>query len=185
MHSFRIEELNNNNLPRFLKYLEIHLSENDHNGLFFLPMTKEQSKYNSEWEDKFREGMSCEIGQTDWRKLWLAVGQDEQILGHIDIRSRKELNTEHRVLLGMGTDRKFRQMKIGQQLLEYVLEYCINNPKILWVDLEVLAINLPAIGLYKKMGFKELSQIEDMFRINGQSYDYKSMTINVSAKGLI
>jgi len=182
MHAIKIEELGEENFNRFLDYLKIHLSENGDNNLFFLPLSKEQSKFNPEWEDKFRIGLNKKIGETGWRKLWLAINQDDKIVGHIDIRSRNELNTEHRVLLGMGTDRNFRNLKIGQRLLHFVINYCRNEPKISWIDLDVLAINIPAIRMYEKMEFQLLSTINDMFRIQNQSYDYKSMTLNVAIK---
>ena len=79
----------------------------------------------------------------------------------------------------MGVDGSYRKLKIGHRLLEFVIEYCKSQPKIAWLDLQVLANNLSAIHLYKKMEFEELYTTTDMFRIENISYDYTSMTLNV------
>ncbi|MEZ4827832.1 MAG: GNAT family N-acetyltransferase [Bacteroidia bacterium] len=101
------------------------------------------------------------------------------MVGHIDIRPNNHPNAEHRVLLGMGVDSNFRGLKIGHQLLAFVIEYCKNNPKISWLDLEVMENNIPAKRLYEKMNFETLATTKDMFRIEGISYDYTSMTLRV------
>ncbi len=70
-------------------------------------------------------------------------------------------------------------MKIGQNLLAFIIDYCKANRQISWIDLQVLTNNIPATKLYKKMNFEELSITKDMFRIDNISYDYTSMTLNV------
>ena len=132
-------------------------------------------------KEKFRTGINKKFGETGWRKLWIARNNNGKIVGHIDIRSRNELNTEHRVLLGMGTDSNYRYLKVGQRLLNYVIDYCQSHTKISWIDLDVLSNNIPAIRLYEKLDFQLLSSVHDMFRIHNKSYDYKSMTLNVES----
>ena len=182
MNSIRVEEIGEENLNDFLNYLKSHLSENGDSNSFFLPLTKEQSKFSKEWKTKFKNGMNKAMYEFGWRKLWVAINQEDNIVGHVDIRSRNELNTEHRVLLGVGTDLNYRKLKIGQQLLTFVIDFCKNQPKISWIDLEVLANNIPAIRLYEKMNFELLSNVNDMFRIQNKSYDYNSMTLNVESE---
>jgi ribosomal protein S18 acetylase RimI-like enzyme len=175
-----IKELNKDKLDDFIQYLTIHLSENGHKGItLFQPLSKQQSILSSEWKAKFEDGMNKKNEEMGWRKIWVAINEENKIVGHIDIRSLNQLNTEHRVLLGMGVDRNFRNLKIGQKLLEFIIDYCRNNQKISWIDLQVLTDNIPAIRLYKKMKFEQLSTIKDMFRIDNISYDYTSMTLNV------
>ncbi len=175
----KIEEFRNEDMNMFLDYLTIHLSENGNNNFLFQPLSKEQSKIGRELEEKFNIGFNRNFGDAGWRKLWLARNQENEIVGHIDIRSRNELNAEHRVLLGMGVDNNYRNLKIGQRLIEFVIAYSKNQPKISWIDLEVLTTNIPAVKLYEKMKFQVLSNTVDMFRIEDISYDYTSMTLNV------
>jgi len=175
-----IKELENENLKDFFQYLTIHISENGQNSpTLYFPLSKEQSTLSDELKIKFKEGMNKEIGEIGWRKVWVAFNQESKIVGHIDIRSKNQLNAEHRVLLGMGVDINFRSLKIGQKMLEFLIEYCRKNPKISWIDLEVMTNNTPAKNLYEKMNFEHLSTTKDMFRINNILYDYTSMTLNV------
>lgn len=182
MHLITIEEINQDSLNDFIEYLKIHLSENGDDNRFFLPLSKEQSKFSSEWEEKFKNGLGKKFGETGWRKLWIGLNQENKIVGHIDIRSRNELNTGHRVLLGMGTDRNFRNLKVAQRLLAFVIKYCKDHSEISWLDLEVMTSNIPAIRIYEKTGFEVLSSVDDMFRIEGRSYGYASMTLNLDPK---
>ena len=175
-----IKELNKDNIDDFIQYLTNHLSENGQNGTaLFQPLSKEQSVLTKEWKAKFEDGMNKKNDEIGWRKVWVAINKESNIVGHIDIRSQNQLNTEHRVLLGMGVDSNFRNLKIGQKLLEFIINYCMNNDKISWIDLQVLTNNIPAIKLYKKMNFEQLSITKDMFKIDNISYDYTSMTLNV------
>ena len=175
-----IKELHKDKLDDFFQYLKIHLSENGQKGApLFQPISKHQSALSDEWKEKFENGLNKRNEESGWRKIWIAINQEEKIVGHIDIRSQNQLNAEHRVLLGMGVDSSFRNLKIGQNLLEFIIDHCKDNRKISWIDLQVLTNNIPAIRLYKKMNFEELSVTKDMFRINNISYDYTSMTLNV------
>lgn len=175
-----IKELNKNKLEDFVQYLKIHLSENGQKGItLFQPLSKYQSVLSNEWEAKFEDGMDKKNEEIGWRKIWVAINEDNKIVGHIDIRSQNQLNAEHRVLLGMGVDSNFRNLKIGQKLLEFIIDHCRNNRKISWIDLQVLTNNIPATRLYKKMNFEQLSITKDMFRIDNTSYDNTSMTLNV------
>lgn len=179
----KIDQLKKERLDNFFEYLSIHLSENGiKKAPLFQPLTKKQSGLSAEWKEKFEKGLNKDFNNPGWRKLWIATNEANQIIGHIDIRSHNDSNTEHRVLLGMGVDSNFRNLKTGQKLIEFVIAYCKNDSKICWVDLQVLANNIPAIMLYKKMNFQEQSIIVDMFRIDTISYDYTSMTLNVESK---
>jgi ribosomal protein S18 acetylase RimI-like enzyme len=176
-----IKELDSERLEDFFQYLTIHISENGQNGNnFYFPLSKEQSILSNDLMMKFKEGLYKDVGETGWRKVWIALNQENKIVGHIDIRSNNQLNSEHRVLLGMGVDINFRGLKIGQSLLEFIIEYCRKNSKIAWIDLEVMTNNIPAKRLYEKMNFEYLKTIKDMFRINNISYDFTSMTLNVA-----
>lgn len=179
LNSFSIKEFEKGRLDDFIAYLTIHLSENGENGsVLFQPISRYQSTFSEDWKEKFKEGIKKNNGDIGWRKVWIALN-DDKIIGHIDIRSHMQINTEHRVILGMGIRSNYRNLKIGQKLLEHLIDYCLKNNKISWIDLQVLTSNTVAISLYKKMNFKELSNTRDMFRIGNISYDYTSMTLNV------
>ena len=181
MSTINIKQIKEEQFPRFFKYLTVHLAENGQNGFFFQPLSIEQSKFDKEWEKKFSIGLEKEKGEEGWRILWLATNQENQIVGHIDIRGRPEPNTPHRVLLGMGVDSKFRKLKIGEKLLLFIIDYCKKQSDISWLDLDVMSNNIPAIRLYEKIEFQVLSRTDDMFRIGGDAYGHTSMTLNVAS----
>jgi ribosomal protein S18 acetylase RimI-like enzyme len=178
-----IKELDNERLEDFFHYLNIHISENGQNGTnLYFPLSREQSILSNELMIKFKEGLNKDVGEAGWRRVWVALNQEDKIVGHIDIRSNNHLNSEHRVIIGMGVDIKFRTLKIGQKLLEFIIEYCRKNKKISWIDLEVMTNNIPAKNLYEKMNFELINTTKDMFRIDNISYDYTFMTLNVENK---
>jgi len=63
--------------------------------------------------------------------------------------------------------------------METMINFCKEEKEIEWIDLQVLSSNTPAKNLYLKLGFEVVGNYRDMFRIEGQSYDYTSMTLNV------
>ncbi|OYQ43499.1 hypothetical protein CHU92_03300 [Flavobacterium cyanobacteriorum] len=175
-------ELEKVNLEEFFQYLATHIKENGQNGsMLYFPLSKEQSILSDEMKAKFLEGIHKEFGETGWRKAWVALNGEGNIVGHADIRTNNQLNSGHRVLLGMGVDINFRNLKIGQKLLNFIIDYCRNYPGICWIDLEVMTANTPAKSLYEKMKFEHVSTVKDMFRIDNISYDYTSMALNVES----
>lgn len=175
-----ITELNKEKLDSFFHYLVRHVSENGLNGAdLFLPLTLQQSTLSDELKSRFKDGLHKEFGENGWRKTWIAVNQENAIVGHADLRSKNQLNAGHRVVLGMGVDRNYRRQRIGLHLLENIIGYCKAHPEISWIDLEVISTNTKAKSLYDKIGFKQVGLTKDMFRIDRVSYDYIAMVLNV------
>lgn len=176
----KIIELKKELLDDFFTYLSRYISENGSSGsTLFAPLNIQQSILSSELKTKFIVGLDNDFGHIGWRSTWLALNQLDMIVGHIDIRSNNYLNSEHRVILGMGVDRNFRSLGIGKKLLEFIVEYCKKSNKINWIDLEVMTNNIPAIKLYNKIGFKQVYEKQDMFRINNISYNFTFMTLKI------
>ena len=179
MANIKIEELTHRRFSTFTSYFNRHLSENGQNGWVFQPLSRRQSVFDQAIQERFKEGIGKEFGELGWRKLWVARLENNQVIGHIDIRHPNHVNAFHRVMLGMGVDSTYRKQGVGQHLLSFVIAYCQQHPQIKWIDLEVMAHNTPAIRLYHKLGFTDMGTTVDMFRIEGQSYDYTYMTLQV------
>jgi len=178
-----IQPLTAEKLESFFDYLAPQLAENGSEGnpLFF-PLSKAQSVLSPELQTSFAASITKDFGDKGWRKAWIAIHPSGEIVGHIDIRAHHQPNTPHRVLLGMGVEANFRRQKIGRQLLDFVVQYCRAKKEIYWLDLEVMENNLPAKKLYEAAGFKLLSRVEDMFRIDGKSYAYTAMALRVEGE---
>lgn len=79
----------------------------------------------------------------------------------------------------MGVHNGYRRKKIGERLLQFVINYCKNEPSLSWLDLEVMASNIPALRLYQQTGFREIGTAPNIFRIDGIPYACTSMNLFV------
>ena len=159
---------------QFLAYINDHLSDNGSSGTYFQPLPRKESTFPPERAVAFRSGLALPVGQAGWRRLWVARNLDDQIVGHIDLRSHAERFAEHRCLLGMGVDRQHRKIGLGRRLIEHAEEWA--NESLEWIDLQVLSINREAIRLYERSGFKKIGETPEMFRIDDQNLSYTAMT---------
>ena len=86
----------------------------------------------------------------------------------------------HRADMGMGIIRSHRRQRGGTVLLEAGTEWARQQPSIDWIDLGVFTDNPGAHALYARHGFQILGRPPDRFRVDGQSLDDISMTLNVA-----
>lgn len=157
-------------LERFFSYLERQLAENGVGKTpLFQPVSQGEPAVSDELRYKFINGFNASQDELHWRWLWLAKDQAGEIRGHIDLRHHAHKNTVHRVLLGMGVHKDCRQQGVGAKLVNAVIEFCHLNDAIDWIDLGVLADNVPAKNLYLKCGFSVIGKIDDQFRVDGKS----------------
>jgi len=91
------------------------------------------------------------------------------LIGHADIRARHEPFAAHRALLGLGVDKLHRNRGIGKALVQQLTDWAIAETDLTWLDLKILGGNGPARAVYDQLGFREVSNVEDMFRIDGAS----------------
>ncbi|QSX38404.1 GNAT family N-acetyltransferase [Shewanella sedimentimangrovi] len=178
----KIIEAERTDLSAFFTYLERQLAENGvGEGPLFQPLSRTQNTVGEQTRDKFSKGFDAEPGQPTWRKLWLVMDEQGRVKGHIDLRHHGGEHSFHRVLMGMGVDSSCRKLGLGQRLVNTVLAYCQAKPGIEWLDLNVLASNLPAQSLYLKCGFNIIGRTEDYYRIDGESVAEISMTISTGS----
>jgi len=85
----------------------------------------------------------------------------------------------HRVDLGIGILKEYRNKGLGKRLLNTVIQWCREEPSVHWIDLGVFNGNKNAKALFDKVGFKEIGFIEDCWLIDGKSISNTSMAINV------
>lgn len=83
------------------------------------------------------------------------------------IEKVKENNTA--CLTNMCVDKKYRNLHIGLNLLDYAINDYINNCKNISdaIEFDVLKDNIPAIKLYKHLGFKQVGNILKGFNGKG------------------
>ena len=88
------------------------------------------------------------------RLLIVAETRDE-LVGMLDFYNGSRRRIVHRGSFAMSVKREWRKLGIGTLLLSTLLDWAARNPIIYKVGLSVLADNLGAIELYRKMGFIE------------------------------
>nr|WP_240458095.1 GNAT family N-acetyltransferase [Vibrio neptunius] len=166
-------------LPDFFTYLERQLKENGVNGTpLFQPLSRNNTTIATQTQQKFIDGVSAEFSDIGWRPLWLAKDAQGKICGHIDLRRYMEAYCSHRVRLGMGVEKECRKMGLGSRLIQSVIEFCQHHEQIMWLDLNVLSVNLAAKNLYLKHGFQIVGEMTDYYRIDQESISELTMTLN-------
>ncbi len=176
MGNLHIAPLQTEEISDFLTYLNDHLSDNGAIGApLFQPLGRRESTVPASMKESFVSGLACPLDQLGWRRVWVATAGGGAIAGHIDLRSHREKHTLHRALLGMGVDRNHRRMGVGGILMGTALQWAQREAGLEFIDLQVLAQNHAAIRLYEKSGFTRVGEMVDMFRIDGNSYNYTHM----------
>lgn len=80
----------------------------------------------------------------------------------------------------MGVARSHRRRGGGGILLHVAIAWARSQPSIDWIDLGVFSDNPGAHALCVRHGFQVTGQTPDRFRIDGQSVDDTSTSLNVS-----
>jgi RimJ/RimL family protein N-acetyltransferase len=172
-----IHPVEQDELGDFFDYLDDHLADNGRDGTaLFQPMGRADSHFPDDKKAAFASGLATPLGQPGWRRAWIAADHAGRIAGHIDLRARPERAAAHRALLGMGVQRDFREQGLGRRLIDVTVAWALENTALDWIELEVLSVNSAARRLYQRAGFTVAGEFPDMFRVDGISLAYTSMT---------
>lgn len=167
----------------FFDYLNDHLADNGKGGgLYFQPLSRQQSRLPPERAEAFRKGLQIEVGRAGWRRLWTARAAQGEIVGHIDLRCHAEAGAGHRCVMGMGVHRAHRGRGLGRALIAHAEQWALAGP-FEWIDLQVLSENQPALELYQRAGFDRTGETVDLFRFDGRSFSYTSMSKRLARPG--
>jgi ribosomal protein S18 acetylase RimI-like enzyme len=154
----------------------IHMKELGHNNLPshpFLPT------HQFDLEDMIHRKMSSwskEPKTQGFGRSFIALDK-QKVVGHLNIKTDLETST-HRVHLGMGIEYKYRNLKIGTQLLNECIQFCRLH-YIEYIDLSVFGHNAPAIKLYTRFGFEKIGTYKDKFRMGNTSIDDIIMSLKL------
>ncbi len=102
--------------------------------------------------------------------LSIAAFDGSKLVGHCDVRRRMADDVKHAGTLGITVLRGYRGVGIGEMLLSEALGEA-ERIGIWLVQLTVFSKNRPAIGLYRKMGFRKVGIIPGKMMRDGTPLD--------------
>ena len=110
----------------------------------------------------------------------------DAIVGEVVISEIDNRNCHYRICIFNKTN---FSKKIGLNATNFILEFIFDKLNLQTVELEVFPFNVRGIGLYQKLGFKEIKRIKDeeaivpykeiiLMRLNSSDYYKNSTEIN-------
>jgi ribosomal protein S18 acetylase RimI-like enzyme len=103
---------------------------------------------------------------------------DGEVVGNAEVR-RHVGRQSHVGIMGMSVKSSFRRIGIGARLLEEMISEA-KKQGLRVITLQVNETNLPAIALYRKLGFKETGRIPKAVYWNGKCVDDIIMVADIS-----
>lgn len=105
---------------------------------------------------------------------------DSRVIGWCDISPMERAVFAHRGSLGMGVIREFRGKGMGRRLIEVSLG-AARAKGLMRIDLEVREDNVPAVSLYKRMGFMVEGVKRNAYYVDGSYFNLVTMALLVDA----
>ena len=155
-----------------------HMKEEGYKNLPFHPFPKNYVWEREKMIDRNQKGWSAELTSTGWRRTFILLNDEEKIIGHLSLTNQL-LSSLHRASVGMGIESSARGQGAGKLLMKAAIDWARSQDSLYWIDLNVFTHNIPAIKLYQSFGFKTLSTVEDIFRVDGVSIDDIHMVLKL------
>lgn len=80
-------------------------------------------------------------------------------------------NRETVAIWGMFIRKEFRRIGFGKKLMEEIEKEIRKDRNVKRIQVSVTTSQVPALELYKMLGFKEIGRIKGKIKFNGESYD--------------
>jgi RimJ/RimL family protein N-acetyltransferase len=152
-----------------IDYLNTISGESD-----FLTFGIGEVKESIEQEEEFIENTSKKDNA-----LFILAEVDGKIVGGLNFSGGFRPRTAHIGEFGVSVLRDYWGNGIGEQLIEYLIDWCQKNGLIRKINLRVRNDNTRGIKLYKKFGFREEGLITKDYLINGTFYDSILMGLSI------
>ena len=181
-----LRAIDEQNVEAFASYVDDHRQDNGRGGTpLFQPQSRAVASSVAERIALFRSGLAIPVGQPGWRRGWVAMDgrarreTGSAIIGHVDLRAHAEPCAAHRALLGLGAHRDHRGRGLGTALVTFAISWAVTETALEWIDLAVLAGNIPAERLYRRVGFHQVATVPDMYRVDGRTVDNTMMALRL------
>jgi len=109
------------------------------------------------------EKLRTALEQSGWYRLF-GLFVEDKLAGESSLRCGELPTERHRATLGISLDQTVRGQGLGRRLMEYTIDWAVNETSVDWIDLYVFEHNTPARGLYDGLGFTQIGRTSDRFR---------------------
>lgn len=107
----------------------------------------------------------------DGSGIYLVAEFEGKLVGHAFLEPYRLQSLCHNADLNIAVHLGWHRMGVGTKLLEHIIEWAKSSDVIKKIQLNVRASNLPAISLYKKMGFKEEGRLKNRVKVKDRYID--------------
>ena len=112
----------------------------------------------------------------DKNKKFFTICDGLKPIGFMGLSNISKANKNADVFIAIGDD-DYRGKGVGRFAMEYLIEYGFKKLKLHKINLGVVKENLPAVKLYKKLGFKIEGNMKEEFFSEGKFHDFLSMAV--------
>ncbi len=166
---FRSPELSD--CPALINYLLTTATETD----FLMSDPRESGRWEGE-EGLRREEEIIGDNISSPDKLMICCFVDGELAGNCFIGYNTRVKTAHRATVGVGLIKKYWGLGIGTAMFNELIQNAYERGGIMQIELDYLEGNTRALGLYEKMGFKEVAHRPNAVKLaDGRLLDEISM----------
>ena len=146
---------------RWKEYKEIRIQALNDNPFAFDSSPDEEEFTDEEWKEKLEEPNDFKV----------FIENNGKLIGKMEVEWDQRRKIKHNAeVYGVYIAPEYRGKGLGKMLMDEVeklaKEHGITR---LWLD--VVVTQKPAIGLYRKLGFREIGRTEKSLKTNGEYYD--------------
>ena len=124
-------------------------------------------KIEKEWFSAYKKDKS---------KKFFTICDDSKPIGLVGLSNISKCNKNADLFIIIGED-EYRGKGIGKIAGKWIIDYGFNKLKLHKINLGVMKNNVPAIKLYKSLGFVIEGVMKDEVFYRGKFYDFLSMAI--------
>lgn len=147
---------------RWIEYKELRLKALKDNPLAFDSSPEDEEQLSEEeWKEKLAEENDFKVFIEDNRRL----------IAKMEVEWDKRAKVRHIAeVYGVYIDPQYRGKGLGKMLMDAVEKLAPQHDiKKLWLD--VVVTQAPAMGLYRKLGFREIGRTEMSIQVDGAYHD--------------
>ena len=178
LESIHIRLLELSDVESWLEQCHSLDAESGKDSIYYGPYSKNEPFSIDKIRKKTIKLWSTELITPGWRRAW-GIFDSDRIIGSAQIAAGDLPSSVHRVDLGLGIYKEYRNLGLGQKLFHVIIEWCKQESSVSWIDLGVFSGNDFAKNVFEKVGFVASGYREDAWRMDGHSVGETFMSLCV------